>query len=339
MRGIVKDISILVFSLFAAFLLSLEFGVLDVEEHITTIFVFAVFLISLSTSSYIYGVIASILGVVLINYVFTYPFFAFDFINPVNLISAFIMLTISIVTSLLVSRRKESEKRERESEKERTRADLLRAVSHDLRTPLTTIESASSLLLENPALKEEEKKEMLLNIKEEAEWLERMVENLLSITKLGEKEIKIEKEIVIVDELIDSVVNKFHKRYENEKVEVLLPDEITAVLADPLLIEEVLLNFLDNAHKHAEGHSRIILSVKKEGCDVVFAVRDNGCGLREKREDIFSSYGTDGDRNRYRGIGLSVAKTIIVEHGGRIGAVNRKDGGAEFYFTLKGGDK
>ncbi len=331
-----KDISILVISLLSAFLLSIQFSALDVEEHITTVFVFAVFLVSLFTSSYIYGVVASIVGVVLINYAFMYPFFAFDFINPVNLVSAVIMLTVSIVTSLLVSKRKESEKKLRESENERIRADLLRAVSHDLRTPLTTIESASSLLLDNNNLPIDKKREMLENIKEESIWLERMVENLLSITRLGERGIKIEKKSVIVDELVDSVVNKFHNRYENENIEVFLPDEITAVMADPLLIEEVLLNLLDNAHKHAEGHTKITLSVRKDEDNVIFSVLDNGCGLGKEGENIFSSYGTDGDRNRYKGIGLSVAKTIITGHGGSITAHDRECGGAEFSFTLGG---
>ena len=177
---------------------------------------------------------------------------------------------------------------------------------------------------------------MLENIKEESIWLERMVENLLSITRLGDRDIKIEKECVIVDELIDSVVNKFHKRYENENIEVEMPDEITSILADPLLIEEVLLNLLDNAHKHAEGHTKITLFVRRDEDKVTFSVLDDGCGLGKEKENIFSSYGTDGDRNRYKGIGLSVAKTIILGHGGSIEAHDSEDGGAEFSFTLGG---
>lgn len=323
-------------TLLSAFLLSIQFSKLDVEEHISTIFVFAVFIISLFTSSCIYGIIASFTAVVLINYVFTYPFFAFDFIDPVNLFSAALMLIVSIMTGLLVTKRKEQEKALRESEKERVRANLLRAISHDLRTPLTTINSASSLLLEDENLTPEQKTELLRGIKDDSSWLERMVENLLSITRLGENEIGVNKTPTIVDELIDSVVNKFTKRHPGENVRVSLPDEITTVDADALLIEEVLLNFLDNAAEHALGRTEIKLTVKCDGKNAVFSVSDDGCGF--DKEDLSFSSG-DGDRHknekRFAGIGLAVCSTIIKAHGGTIMAESSPGKGALFSFTLE----
>lgn len=129
----------------AAFCMSVELQQLDVEEHITTSFVFAVFMISLLTQGYVYGVFVAFIGTVAVNFAFTYPYFAFDFINPVNLISAVIMLAVSIITSLLLTRIKQHEAAKAEGERERMRANLLRAVSHDLRTLLTTIYSASAL--------------------------------------------------------------------------------------------------------------------------------------------------------------------------------------------------
>jgi two-component system sensor histidine kinase KdpD len=151
MKKIVKNISIAVLSLLCAFGLSLAFQHFDVEEHITTVFVFSVFFISLFTEGYLYGVCAAFLGTIAVNYAFTFPYFALNFTIPVNLISGAIMIAIAVLTSALTTKLKQHEAMKAESEKERLRADLLRAVSHDIRTPLTTIYGSSATLLENRA--------------------------------------------------------------------------------------------------------------------------------------------------------------------------------------------
>ena len=148
-KKVIKDIIVSVVALFFAFVLSIQFQKLNVGEHITTIFVFAVFMISLFTTGYLYGIIAGVIGTVAVNYAFTYPYFAFDFIDPSNAISAVIMVTVAIITSLLVTKIKYHEAIKAEGERERMRANLLRAISHDLRTPLTTIYSASTMLKDN----------------------------------------------------------------------------------------------------------------------------------------------------------------------------------------------
>lgn len=132
-KDIIKNstISLAIFSI--ALVLSIFFQEIGVEEHITTLFVFAVFLISLFTEGYVYGVISAVTGMFAINYIFTYPYFAFDFITPVNLISAVIMVILSILTSMLTTKIKRHEATKAESERERMRANLLRAVSHDRR--------------------------------------------------------------------------------------------------------------------------------------------------------------------------------------------------------------
>ena len=151
MKKIVKNISIAVLSLLCAFGLSLAFQHFDVEEHITTVFVFLVFFISLFTEGYLYGVFAAFLGTIAVNYAFTFPYFALNFTIPVNLISGAIMIAIAVLTSALTTKLKQHEAMKAESEKERLRANLLRAVSHDIRTPLTTIYGSSATLLENRA--------------------------------------------------------------------------------------------------------------------------------------------------------------------------------------------
>lgn len=135
--------------LFLAFGISLLFQyIFEVQEHVTTIFVFAVFLISMLTKRYAYGIIAAFIGTVAVNYAFAFPYFELDFITPANLISGIIMIVLSVLTSALITKLKKHEAMRAESEREYMRANLLRAVSHDLRTPLTTIYGSSTTLLD-----------------------------------------------------------------------------------------------------------------------------------------------------------------------------------------------
>ena len=340
-KGILRNIIITLLALVVACAISLIFQRLEVQEHITTIFVFSVFIVSLFTDGYFYGIFSSVVGTVAINFAFTYPFLEFDFITPVNVISAIIMLAIAVITGMLTTKIKTYEEAKAESEREKTRANLLRAVSHDLRTPLTSIYSASSLLRdEKDTLTEEQKETMLSNIQEDSEWLIRMVENLLSVTRIDNETMKINKTTTILDELIDSSVAKFYQRHPEQKVEVTVPEDIVIIDVDPILIEQVLLNLLENAVFHAKGMTVLLLKAFTLADQVVFEVADNGCGIEESRlKTLFSGCYevqqdmTQGSR-RYAGIGLSVCSTIVRAHGGTITAENRKNGGALFRFTI-----
>lgn len=317
------------------------FQELDIKEHISTVFLFAVFLVSLFTDGYIYGIASAVIGMFAVNYIFTFPYFAFDFITPVNLISAIVMVTVAVLTGMLTTKIKQHEATKAESERERMRANLLRAVSHDLRTPLTTIYSASSTLRDkNETLTQKQKDAMLQSIQEDSDWLVRMVENLLSITRIDSGKIKIKKTPTILDELIDSVMTKFLSRYPKQEVQVSIPEEIVVIPMDTILIEQVLINLLENAVIHADGMKELSLRVFTLGQQAIFEVADDGCGIREDRlKHIFTGYSEasgeapDG-RKRNAGIGLSVCATIIKAHGGEISAENRKTGGALFRFKL-----
>lgn len=326
----------------AACLISLIFQKLHVGEHITTLFVFAVFLISMITDGYVYGVSSAIASMLAINYAFTYPYFEMNFIIPSNLISAVIMVIIAVLTGTLTIRIKRHEAMKGEAEKERIRANLLRAVSHDLRTPLTTIYGASSTLLENQDNLTQEKKESILrSIREDSEWLMRMVENLLSITRIDSGQIRLIKTPTVLDELIDSVMSKFVKRYPGQKVALETPTEIVVISMDAILMEQVLFNLMENAVLHAQGMTQLGLRVTVEGNQVLFEVTDDGCGLsRERLEDPFTAYRDEQQlvidgKKRNAGIGLSVCATIVRTHGGEIYAENRPSGGARFWFFLE----
>ena len=340
---ILKDILFTFIILASAFCVSVFVQkVLIVDEHITTLFVFAVFIISLITDGYAYGIVASALAVIAINYAFTFPYFEFDFAAAENLISAVVMIIVSLLTSTLTTRLKKWETDKADSEREKMRANLLRAVSHDLRTPLTTIYGSSSAMLEGyDGFSEEQRRKMIGGIKSDSEWLIRMVENLLSVTKLEGDSLKLVKTPTVLEELVDSVVLKFKKRYPDKKLTLSLPDEVIVIPMDPILIEQVTVNILDNAVLHAKGMTEISLSVYSKDDTAVFEIADNGEGIPEDRLPyLFTGYlgvsgGSSDNKKHNLGIGLSVCATIIKAHGGEIFAENRKEGGALFRFGLK----
>lgn len=344
--GIIKNSLITVILLCLAFAISLLFQyIFEVQEHITTVFVFAVFLISLLTKEYVYGILTAFIGTIAVNWAFTFPYFTVDFAVPVNLISGVIMIIISILTSTLTTKVKLHEAAKAESEKERMRANLLRAVSHDLRTPLTTIYASGTMLLDNKkCLTEEQKEKIIVGIKEDSEWLVRMVENLLSVTRIDSGQVKIIKTPTVLEELIDSVVLKFKKRYPAQTVEIDIPEEIIIIPMDAILIEQVIMNILENAVQHAAEMTKLTLRVFILGNRAVFEIKDNGCGIEpDKLDAVFTGCYSEREepadgRRKNAGIGLSVCATIIKAHGGDIKAENAKAGGAVFRFALDMGD-
>ncbi len=337
-----RDCCITAVSLICAFGLSLLFQYrFDVREHISTVFVFAVFLVSLLTEGYVYGVLAAFIGTAAVNYAFTFPYFTLNFTIQVNLISGIIMIAVAVLTGALTTKLKQHEAMKAEGERERMRANLLRAISHDLRTPLTTIYGSSTTLLENSeALTEDQKVRIATGIKEDSEWLIRMVENLLSVTRIDSGQVKIFKTPTVLEELIDSVMVKFQKRYPAQKIEITLPDEMVIIPMDAMLIEQVIVNILENAVQHARGMTSLALKVSVLGAKAVFEIIDDGCGIEPKRlETIFTGYNTSGSeiadsQKKNAGIGLSVCATIVKAHGGNIEAENVKTGGSVFRFVL-----
>lgn len=316
------------------------------DSLISAIFVLGVFLISVVTSGYTYGIGSALLSVLAVNFAFTFPFFAFDFTIPENIISAGILLVVTIITCGLTAQVKHQEAIKAESERERMRANLLRAVSHDLRTPLTTIYGASSALLENyDEFSDEQSKKMLKGISEDSAWLSRMVENLLSITKLDGGNIKIIKTETVLYELIDSVLVKFRKRYPKQEVVVDIPEDFLSIPMDAILIQQVIINLLENAVQHAEGMTRLSLKVFTISSKAIFEIEDNGSGIAsDKLKNIFiGAYEADptpsDGRKNNAGIGLSVCASIIKAHGGEIKAENLRGGGCVFRFTLNTEEK
>ena len=341
-KKVLKNTAITLGALLSAYGISfLLQDVFDIWESIPSMFIFAVFIVSLVTDGYIYGIIATFAGIIAINYAFTYPYFDVDFSAPASIFSAAAMLIISLLTSAFTTRHKQWQALKAEGERERMRANLLRAVSHDLRTPLTTIYGASSSIIENyDKLNDKQKTEMIVGIKEDSEWLIRLVENLLSVTRIDSGNVKLIKTPTVLEELIDSVIVKFKKRYPEERVEIDIPDDVVIIPMDAILIEQVIINMLENAVQHAGNYTRISVKVFVIGNEAIFEVADDGQGIEKDRlEHIFTGFFENGagehdTKKRNAGIGLSVCATIIKAHNGKITAENAKGGGSVFRFTL-----
>lgn len=316
--------------------------VFNTPSLIPMIFVMGVFQISLKTQGYFWGVTSSLLSVLAVNYAFTFPYYAIDFITPESLFSAVVMLLVSIATGTLTTQVKVQEKIKAEIEMERMRANLLRAVSHDLRTPLTSIYGASSTVVENyDTLSREQQLKLLGEVRDDAQWLIRMVENLLSVTRIDGGKTRINKQPVVVEELVDNVLLKFRKHYPGVAVRVEMPEDFMTVPMDVMLIQQVMVNLLENAAVHAHGMTEIRLQVIRIRGKIFFIVRDDGCGIPEDRmKTLFMGYQgredlpTDSSRHNM-GIGLSVCAAIIRAHGGEIQAMNNPEGGASFSFWLE----
>lgn len=332
--------------LLAVFLCTLlqPFGSYD--RHVPLVFILVSLVVSLLTEGYFYGVLSAFTGVITANYTFTFPYAKLDFSLAGYPLTFFTMLAVSVVVCTLTTRLKLQEKLKSEAEKERIRANLLRAISHDLRTPLTGISGAISAVLDGEGFDEAQSRKLLRGAKEEADWLYGMVENLLSITRMTDDKVNsIIKREEMLEEVLSEAVLKF-KRYQSDvTVSVSVPDELLFVPMDGVLVQQVIANLLNNAVQHGEGTDKIWIKAFRDGDYIRVSVMDNGKGISEEAlEHLFDgaykySKETHVDKNRSLGIGLSVCKTIVESHGGTIQAHNTENGGASFEFTLPLEDK
>ena len=341
-KTFVSDGLFMTAALLGAFLVNLVLQKLfNTQTLIPMVFVLGVFLVSWRTQGYFWGVTASLISVLAVNYAFTYPYYAFDLIRPECFSSAAVMLIVAIMTGTLTTKIKQQEKMKAEAERERMRGNLLRAVSHDLRTPLTAIYGSCTALLDNyDVLSDAQKKKLLVDMRADSQWLVRMVENLLSITRIDDNRVKLAKNDTVLEELVDTVLVTFRKRCPGQTVHLEIPEEFVSIPMDAMLIQQVLLNLLENAAGHAKGMENLWLKVALREGKAEFHVLDDGCGIpADKMDHLFTGMpgqqaSSDSGRSNM-GIGLSVCAAIIKAHGGEIFAANRPEGGADFWFTLE----
>ncbi|MBO5340002.1 MAG: DUF4118 domain-containing protein [Oscillospiraceae bacterium] len=334
------------------------------ENNSALVFTLAVACISLLSTGYVPGIIASVLSALAINIFFMYPFGRFNVTLTGYPVAFLSFLCIACIVSALTSRNKlqkteaihrelrtkalyeqnrkltqEKNRIELEAAQEAIRTNILRSVSHDLRTPLTAISGAASVLMEDEAVQHAQNAYLIQDIKENADWLTAMVENLLSVTRIRQEDMRLHKVPEVLEEVAGDALMKTRKRFPNCSITLNLPEELIILPMEPILITQVIVNLLENAIRHSGDLEHIELSLYQEENHAVVTVSDRGRGIPPQTlEDINQGkelpLSGDSDASRGMGIGLSACRSIISAHSGSFSAENRPDGGALFRFEL-----
>lgn len=282
--------------------------------------------LSIRTSEGVYGVI----GIVMHE-------------KPLDSFENSILLSILGECALALENEKNAREKEEAAflaQKEQLRANLLRSISHDLRTPLTSISgNASNLLSNEEKFDEETKKQLYADIYDDSMWLINLVENLLSVTKIEDGKLNIHLQAELLDELVTEALAHISRKKMEHTILYQACDDIILVKVDARMIMQIIINIVDNAIKYTQKESKIIISTRKEGNHAIVSISDNGPGIPDEMKpfifDMFYS-GTKNvaDSRRSLGLGLSLCQSIITAHGGALKLSDNIPHGAVFTFSL-----
>lgn len=254
-------------------------------------------------------------------------------------------LIISITGECALTLENEKIRREQEEaairiKNEQFRSNLLRSVSHDLRTPLTSISgNAANLLYSEEEFDSETRRKLYKDIYTDSIWLSNLVENLLSVSRIEEGRMLIKKEVELLDDIIDEALNHTDRSREGHKITMKPAQEIILVQADARLIVQVIINLLNNAIKYTPSGSEITVSSERLEKQALVSVADNGGGIPDAEKEqvfkmFFSGSKQNSDSRRGVGMGLALCRSIIQAHGGEISLRDNQPHGCVFSFTL-----
>ena len=230
------------------------------------------------------------------------------------------------------------------AENEKLRSNLLRSISHDLRTPLTAISGNAGILLsDSESLSPETRNQMYSDIYDDAAWLYNLVENLLAVTRIEEGHMKLNTQPQLVEEMVSEALLHISRKRTEHHIAVRHQDELLLAKCDARLIVQVIINLVDNAIKYTPVGSHIEITTKGEGGSAVVTVADNGPGISDgEKERIFQMFYTGSnpiaDSRRSLGLGLGLCKSIITAHGGVISVADNQPKGTVFTFTVPSGE-
>ncbi len=354
--SVLKDLVTCLFILTAATLIGYAFKAFHLTDaDIIMLYIIAVLVISIFTSKMRYCLISSVVGVILFNYLFTYPEFslsAHDAGYPVTFVTMFITAFIAgtlankLKHNIIIAEQNAREKEEAAilAQNEQLRANMLRSISHDLRTPLTSISgNASTLISGGNTLDEAARKQIYTDIYSESMWLIGMVENLLYATRIEDGRIQLNISVEILDDIVQDAVKHIERTYPKRSISVDMHDEIIPVKADANLIVQVIVNLIDNAVKYSDDDTPILINVDRKNEIAVISVADNGMGVpQEEKERVFDMFYTGNSRSsdsrRSLGLGLALCKSIIISHRGNISISDNTPKGTIVRFTLPIGE-
>jgi two-component system sensor histidine kinase KdpD len=346
--NILRSVSILT----GATLLSMLFHRLGfTDPNIIMVYILGVLLISITTSHRIYGLISSIASVLLFNFIFTVPRFSFAAYGTGYPVTFVVMFLTAFITGTFAGRCKEQadEARRLSKEKEEAavlakseqlRANILRSISHDLRTPLTTISGNASNLLSNGSYFDEETKQQIYtDIYEDSLWLIDLVENLLYATRIEEGQMVLRTSAELVSEIVEEALEHVRHKANTHEIRASYEDDLLLVKADAKLVVQVIVNIVDNAMKYTPTGTLVEITSRKVGDMVEIRIADDGPGIPgEEKEKIFDKFYCGdhkvADNRRSLGLGLYLCKAIVEAHGGQIWVEDHKPSGAVFCFTL-----
>ncbi len=227
---------------------------------------------------------------------------------------------------------------------EQLRANLLRAISHDLRTPLTSISgNAGNLLANYQKMDDSNRVQTFTDIYDDSIWLINLVENLLAITRIEGGQVNLTQSVELMDEVIAEALRHINRKSREHSIRISYAQEMILARIDAKLIVQVMINLIDNAIKYTPAGSVIEIYTRQEGKWVIVSVSDNGPGIpNEQKLRIFDMFYSGAnkiaDSRRSIGLGLSLCKSIVTAHGGRIWVADHQPQGTEFTFTLPAGE-
>lgn len=314
------------------------------ESNIIMMYILGVLITSVITNHQIYSLITSIVSVFVFNFLFTEPRYtlkAYEKEYPVTFITMFVA---AFLTGSLAAKLKEHSAQSAKAlliaQKEQLRANLLRSISHDLRTPLTSISgNASNLLSNGEKFDLETKKRLYMDIYDDSMWLNNLVENLLSVTKIEEGSLNIRPQAELLDEIIAEALQHISRKKEEHEIVFRTSEDFILVKVDARLIMQVVINIVENAIKYTQNGSEIIITTERTEKEAVVRIADNGPGIPDDMkpqvfEMFYSGAKSIADSRRSLGLGLSLCKSIITAHGGSLELTDNEPHGAVFTFTL-----
>ncbi len=314
------------------------------ESNIIMVYILCVQITSVITTHQVYSLIASVVSVFVFNFLFTeprYTLLAYDKDYPVTFITMFVAAFLTGSLSIRVKKQaKQVADAALVAQKEQLRSNLLRSISHDLRTPLTSISgNASNLLSNGEKFDVETKKQLYSDIYDDSMWLITLVENLLSITKIEEGSLNIRLQAEMLDEIITEALQHISRKKEEHKISFQTSEDFILVKADARLIMQVIINIVDNAFKYTQKGSEITITTQKMKDKAVVRIADNGPGIPDDIKplvfDMFYSGAKNmADSRRSLGLGLALCKSIITAHGGELELSDNMPHGAVFTFSL-----
>jgi K+-sensing histidine kinase KdpD len=334
MRGIARTLGR--FSGTTAFVAVVTAAGLPLRGHLADPDLVMLYMLAIGASAVLFGrgpsIAGSALSVLAYDFFFVPPTHTFAIADEHYVLTFAMMFVVGLLTSGLTLR-------VRRGHVEAMRSALLSSVSHDLRTPLATITGAATTLRDEAgALDVSQRSELLDAICEEAERMERLVGNLLDMTRVQSGALQIKREWVPIEEVVGSALTRLEGQLGGRSVVTALPADLPLASVDPVLLEQVFVNLFENAAKHTPPGTPIEVgaSAGASGGEVIIEVADRGPGLPPGSEDRLFEKFFRGPRvpTGGAGLGLAICHGMMRAHGGTITAANREGGGAVFRLRL-----